>query len=462
MGKQVNARGRGWVSQYARRPSVPPRSIIGLALADLSAFRRTMPARPLRPAPPTPLPRALPLSLLFVICSSFFLAGCVKRSIVIESDPPGARVWINEHPSGITPVTQTFITHGRYKFRLQKTGFRELERREMVRAPIYEWIPLDFIFEILLPVHLEDKHLFRYDLTPEPPSERLEVQKPADVKILLEDLQDSNPTKRRSACLALARMRDPATAAAVMSATHDPMPTVRMAALEALRALLGADAVSRLVEVLHQDSSPEVRWQAAVELEALKDHQGVPALIDALEDRSHLVRTGAAEGLKGIPDPRAVQPLIRALRDKDTSVRRASAEGLGLIGDRAAVRSLTKVLFHHDFQTRRRAAKSLSQLKDPWAAPALVNSLDDWDPELRRIATEAIVQMRNPTVVPKLIRYLHSWKPATREQAAITLGGLKDSRAIQPLRRASIREPNERTRLAMARALTSIEGGSGN
>ena len=384
--------------------------------------------------------------------------GCVKRSIVVESNPPGAQVWINEHPAGVTPLTQSFIIHGRYKFRLRKMGFRELVTREMVRAPVYEWIPLDFVFEILFPFHLEDKHVFRYHLTAEPPSERLQVEGPADLKVALEDLQASDPEKRRAACFALARVRDPSTTAAVMIATRDPMPTVRIVALEALRAILGVEALPRLTEVLRQDPNPEVRWQAAAQLEAVKNPQAVPALTQALKDRSPLVRTGAAEALKGIPDPRATQPLIRALRDKDTAVRRAAAEGLGLIGDRVAVRPLIRALFHHDFQTRRRAAKSLSQLKDPTAAPWLVRSLDDWDPELRRIATEAVIQLGNHEVVPRLVRYLHSWKPATREQAAITLGRLKDPRAIKPLHRIAVREPNERTHSAMVAALLSIEG----
>lgn len=386
------------------------------------------------------------------------LTGCVKRTIVIESDPPGARVWINEHPMPrVTPVTYEFITHGRYKFRLEKSGFREVTAREKVRAPVYQWIPLDFIFEHLIPIPLDDRHVFRYALTAEPPSERLMEEEPGDLQELLAALESSDPARRRAACVELASRREPASIPAVEAATRDPVPAVRSTALAALRALRGKGALHRLVQVLEQDSDPEIRWRAAIELEALGDKTAIPALIRALKDKSPLVRSGAAEALKGIPDPRAVQPLIRTLRDKDTAARRAAAEGLGLIGDRAAVPALLRTLFIHDFQTRRRAAKSLQQLKDPTSGPALVRALNDWDPQIRATATDSLVEFGPPNVVPTLIRCLRSWKPMVREHAAAALGGLKDPRAAVPLRRAATREPNETTRMAMAAALHQLE-----
>ena len=385
------------------------------------------------------------------------LPGCVKRTLVVESNPPGARLWINEHRVGVTPFTYEFITHGRYKFRLNKPGFHELITREMVRAPVYEWIPLDLIFEELLPVRLNDRHVFRYQLVPESPSERLQEEKPGALQALVADLENPNPARRRAACVELASRRDPSTVSAIESATRDKVPAVRSVALAALRALRGKESLPRLIQALQEDSIPEVRWRAAIELEAAGDKQAVPALIEALKDKSRLVRSGAAEALKGLPDPRAVQPLIRTLRDKDTAARRAAAEGLGLIGDRAAVRPLTRTLFIHDFQTRRRAVRSLQQLKDPASSPALVAALKDWDPQIRTTAVQSLTEFGGRRVVPTLIRYLRARQPAIRHDAAVALGGLKDPRAIQPLRRRVVREPNETTRLAMAAALQQLE-----
>ena len=400
--------------------------------------------------------RKIFLCLLFsVLC--LLPTGCVKRTILIESEPAGAKVWINEHPFGATPVKYEFITHGRYKFRLRKNGFREVIARERVRAPLYEWIPFDFFAEILLPLRLEDKHRFLYKLIPEPPSERLREETEPDVKADLEALQDPDSEKRRAACFNLARRRDPSTAEAMLAATRDPAPIVRKTALQALRSIRGKDSLPRLTEMLARDPSPEVRWQAAAEIEALKAKQAVPDLIQALKDKDPLVRAGAAEALKGIsPDPRAAGPLILALRDKDTTVRRAAAEALGKIGDRSAVKPLMRAVFHHDFRTRRPAATSLGQIGDPSAGFALARSLDNWDPKLRQIAGQALIRMGDRRAVPMLIRYLRSWEATTRQESAIVLGGLKDQRAVEPLVRAFHREPNPVTSHALLEALQSL------
>lgn len=388
---------------------------------------------------------------------SVALTGCVKRTILIESNPPGARVWVNEHPlPEVTPVRYEFITHGRYQFRLQKSGFREVVAREMVKAPIYQWIPLDLVFEHMVPVKLEDRHAFRYDLSPLPPAEQVVEQTPQVREAHLEDLSDPDPLKRRAAAIWLARERDPAHAKAALEATFDTDPRVRAVALEALRVIHGPKAVERLSDLLQSDPDAEVRWAAATQLEALHSEEALPALRKALEQKEPLVRAGAAEALKGIPDPGSVDPLIRALKDKDTATRRAAAEGLGRIGDRAAVPPLMRALFHHDFQTRRRAAKSLRQLKDPAAGLALARSLHDWDPVLRDTAAEALVEFGDERVPPVLIRYLRSWKPAVRQHAAEVLGRIKDPRAVEPLARAFRREPNDRTSRSMLAALKSL------
>lgn len=393
----------------------------------------------------------------FLVTAFFLLlAGCVNRTIVVESDPPGARIWINEHPVGVTPAKYEFITHGRYRIRLEKKGYQELIAREMVRAPIYQWIPLDLVFEQLLPVHLEDKHLFRYVLTPQAPAEHLSIERPVDFSATLVDLESSNSNKRRSACVELARLRDPSTAGAVLEATHDPSPEVRAVALSAWRSIKGPKGMKELIQALHQDPERIVRWQAATELEALGSHDAVPDLIAALRDRDPLVRTGAAEGLKGIPDAKALQPLIRALGDKDSSVRRAATEGLGLIGDRAAVRPLIWALYRHDFQTRRKAAEALAKLKDPSSEFALVHTFTDWDPHVRTVATNALVQFGDERIVPLLIRRLRGFRPWTRQHAATVLGALKDQRAVEPLARAFRVEPDPPASAAMLEALKAL------
>lgn len=383
---------------------------------------------------PMERPHVLTMALLFTV--SLCLAGCVKRSILIETDPPGAQLWINEHEIGKTPVLYEFITHGRYKFRLEKPGFKPITAREMIRAPIYEWIGIDFVAEWVLPLHLKDFHHFRYTLNSQPPAEQAERQPSVDLQKIVAQLQDPKPEKRRLACVELAKLREQSTAAAVEAATRDSSPIVRAAALGTFRAIAQLQSIERLLEALRADPNREVRWQAAIELEVLADPRAVPALIQALKGRDPLVRVGAAEALKGIPDAAALQPLIRALKDPDPGVRRAATEAIGKIGDRAAVPALIKMLFHHDVRTRRKAVEALALLKDPASGPALVKTFNDYDRHVRGKATQALINFGDQQVVPMLIRRLRSWRPWVREHAAQVLGGLKPPQAIEPLEKA--------------------------
>ncbi len=387
-------------------------------------------------------------------------AGCVKRSLIVETDPPGAQLWINGRPMGKTPVNYSFVTHGRYKLYLEKAGFKPLTTREMVKAPVYQWIPLDFIFEWLLPFRLEDKHLFQYALTAQPVDQNMELETGPDHQQMLDGLKDPDPLKRRASCVALAARRDPADAAAVKELTGDPDPKVRAAAFSALRSIKGTQATETLLQALRSDPDKEVRWRAASELEALKNPKAVPGLLDALKDPSPLVRVGAAEALKALPDRSAVIPLVVALKEKDAGIRRAAAEALGKIGDKSAVPALTKSLFHHDVQTRRNAARSLALLKDPASGPALARTFTDWDPSVRKVAVDALIDFGDSRVVPLLISRLRGWKPWTREHAAQALGGLKDPRAVKPLQRSLKRESDPPAKEAMKQALAKFSSGA--
>ncbi len=388
------------------------------------------------------------------------LSGCVKRSLIVETDPPGAQLWINGRPMGKTPVNYAFVIHGRYKIYLEKAGFEPFTAREMVKAPVYQWIPLDFIFEWFFPFRLEDKHLFRYALNARPVDQKMELESGPDRQQLLAGLKDSDPLKRRASCVALAARRDSADASAVKELIGDPDPKVRAAALSALRSIEGIQATETLLQALRSDPDKEVRWRAASELEVLKNPKTVPGLLDALKDPSPLVRVGAAEALKALADRSSIAPLVFALKERDAGIRRAAAEALGKIGDKSAVPALTKSLFHHDFQTRRNAARSLALLKDPSSGPALAKTFTDWDPVVRKVAVDALIDFGDSRVVPLLIGRLRGWKPWTREHAAQVLGGLKDPRAVKPLQRALRRESDPPAKTAMKQALAKFSGGA--
>lgn len=94
------------------------------------------------------------------------LSGCVERRFVVESDPPGALVLVNNQPLGSTPVDGHFIYYGNYDFTLVKDGFETLHVDQRIRAPWYQWPLVDFVSENLYPGKIEDVRRFRYAMQP--------------------------------------------------------------------------------------------------------------------------------------------------------------------------------------------------------------------------------------------------------------------------------------------------------
>lgn len=106
--------------------------------------------------------------LLLVACC---LTGCVRRSLTIRTDPPGALVYLNDALKGPSPVTFDFLWYGTHRVILKKDGFERVEELKKIRAPIYLWIPMDFVMEAL-PVPIKEDYTWAYTLTPiaQPPA----------------------------------------------------------------------------------------------------------------------------------------------------------------------------------------------------------------------------------------------------------------------------------------------------
>ena len=106
---------------------------------------------------------------LSITLFSGLLAGCVERRFIITSNPPGAIVLDEkDQPMGATPVDRQFTYYGKYRFTLVKDGYQTLVVEEPVRAPCYEWFPLEFISENLIPFNIRDIRRLHYTMQPPP------------------------------------------------------------------------------------------------------------------------------------------------------------------------------------------------------------------------------------------------------------------------------------------------------
>ncbi len=100
---------------------------------------------------------------LFVL----LLAGCVERRFLIETNPPGAVVEVNGKRIGAAPVHVPIDHYGDHRIRIFAPGYQTLVVDEPINAPWYEYFPLDFISENLIPYTIRDLRGRRYELIQE-------------------------------------------------------------------------------------------------------------------------------------------------------------------------------------------------------------------------------------------------------------------------------------------------------
>jgi hypothetical protein len=109
-------------------------------------------------------PGSRPLCVLVLAAAA--ACGCVQRRMTIRSDPPGALVYVDDYQVGTTPVSHDFVYYGTRKIRLVKDGYETLTVRQPFPIPWYEYFPLDFVSENLIPWEIRDERVVDLSMAP--------------------------------------------------------------------------------------------------------------------------------------------------------------------------------------------------------------------------------------------------------------------------------------------------------
>src|SRR5262249_48931969 len=108
-------------------------------------------------------PRRPVWALLGLAAACGLCSGCVFRSFTVSTTLPGvpgdagAIVQVNGKIVGPTPVDVPFTHYGTYLLTISRDGAETLVVKQEVPAPWYEYWPLEFVSEVLLPWNIEDK-----------------------------------------------------------------------------------------------------------------------------------------------------------------------------------------------------------------------------------------------------------------------------------------------------------------
>lgn len=109
------------------------------------------------------------------------MCGCVDRRFVVESNVPGAQVYVDGRPIGPAPADAWYTYPGEYEFKAVAPGYQPLKQKVRFKAKWYDYPPLDLFAEVLWPGRIEDVRRVRLDLEPTRPVRTDELINRADV-----------------------------------------------------------------------------------------------------------------------------------------------------------------------------------------------------------------------------------------------------------------------------------------
>ena len=103
---------------------------------------------------------------LLVLALALVATGCVERRMMIRTNPPGAMVYVDDYPIGVTPCATNFTYYGTRKVRVVKDGYETLTIMQPVPAPWWDTPPLDFFADNLTLNQIRDVRNVEYQLQP--------------------------------------------------------------------------------------------------------------------------------------------------------------------------------------------------------------------------------------------------------------------------------------------------------
>jgi hypothetical protein len=92
------------------------------------------------------------------------LGGCVERALSIRTDPPGAKVSMDDRRVGASPVDVPFIWYGQRRMAIEMPGYQGVQEIVVLDPPWWQYLGLDFVTDVLLPFTLTDRREVTYVL----------------------------------------------------------------------------------------------------------------------------------------------------------------------------------------------------------------------------------------------------------------------------------------------------------
>ena len=96
-------------------------------------------------------------------------SGCIRRRLMVRSNPPGASVYVDKQLIGTTPTASSFTYYGTREIEVVADGYRTEKVLRTISPPWYQIPPFDFFSETLWPWEVRDERIVDITLLPEQP-----------------------------------------------------------------------------------------------------------------------------------------------------------------------------------------------------------------------------------------------------------------------------------------------------
>lgn len=164
-----------------------------------------------------------------------------------------------------------------------------------------------------------------------------------------------------------------------------------------------ADNFDKLVASLY-DRDTNIRISACYALR-IYGGRAVPPLVRSLHDPIASVKVAAIESLGEIADPGAKEPLMDCINDDEPDVQIAAVTALGSYMDNDVIQRLISLLGHDHYRIITAASDALVKIHY-LALPALSGALNHTHMRIRTNAAATLGKMEDQEVVPILMKYL--------------------------------------------------------
>jgi HEAT repeat protein len=198
---------------------------------------------------------------------------------------------------------------------------------------------------------------------------------------------------------------DPTTAVELLGDAADPRATATLAA-ELER---GRVAMPKILRALGATGDP----------------QALVPVLRALASKDTAIRLAAMESLRPLvgADARAGDVLLEHLADEDLEIRVLAAEYLGIVRVSAAAPKLIALAGPgNPTRLRRAAIDALGEIRKPEATKALIGVLREGPLELHKSAATALAYIADPAAIPLLVEQAKTDRGPSRHEVVRALG----------------------------------------